>query len=159
MVCSPWLFQCFFALLIPTYPTVKARVKPTTWIRGGKRPPQIWLKGKIFPIVGCKFQPFSSKTSPICSMVPGIFTNIYPKNGPNVGENTSTMEQMAAYGIWNDMEVPEMGLPFFLIHIIRIVDFPLYHVWKPPYGSVGQSFCPQWSQWFIIMFPRTQTIF
>jgi len=30
---------------------------------------------------------------PICSMY-GIFTNIYPINGPNVGKYTSTMEHM-----------------------------------------------------------------
>ena len=45
-----------------------------------------------------------------------------------------------------------MGLPFFLIHINRIVDFPLYHLWKPPEmallenhfvpnGPIGLSSC------------------
>ena len=61
------------------------------------------------------------------------------------------------------MEVPEMGLPFFLIHINRIVDFPLYHLWKPPEmallenhfapnGPIGLSSCPSFAS-FCIMYP------
>ena len=38
---------------------------------------------------------------PRCSMY-GIFTYIYPKNGPNVGKYSSTMEHMDAYGIFYD---------------------------------------------------------
>ena len=45
---------------------------------------------------------------PICSMY-GIFTNICPKNHPNVGKYTSTMEYMgngkSQMSLWNPMNI------------------------------------------------------
>ena len=57
----------------------------------------------------CSFHS-SSNSSPICSMY-GIFTNIYPKHGPNVGKYYSTMEHMghrtfSGFPRWFPMKSP-----------------------------------------------------